>query len=134
MSELHKTLVRDIMNPDVATIAPDASVKDILQAMNEKGLSCLVVDLGDVSKGLGIVTQKDILGTLVDPDEAIDEVRVEEVMTAPALCVSPNFGIPTCVQMMRMLGVRRVPVVENGKLIGIISFSDIFRRAVDALL
>jgi CBS domain-containing protein len=134
MSELHTTLVRDIMHSDVATIAPDASVTDIVRMMHTKKLSCLVVDLGDVSKGLGIVTQKDILGVLVDPDEAEGEVRVEEVMTAPALSVSPDFGIPTCVQMMRMLGVRRVPVIENGKLIGIISFSDIFGKAVDSLL
>ena len=89
---------------------------------------------GDVAKGVGIVTQKDILGVLVDPAEDLVDVKVREVMTSPAVGVSPDFGIPTCVQMMRMIGVRRVPVLENNKLVGIISFSDVFDHAVGQLL
>ncbi len=111
-------------------ITADASVKDVLRAMHKSGLSCLVVDLGDISRGYGIVTQKDILGVLVDPEEDLSEVKVAHIMTAPAVSVSPDFGLPTCVQMMRMIGVRRVPVVEAGSLIGIISFADVFQHAI----
>ena len=85
-------------------------------------------------QGVGIVTQKDVLGVLVDPDENLNNTKVAHVMTTPAVSVSPEFGVPTCVQMMRMLGVRRVPVIEGSKLVGIISFADVFDHAIRAVL
>ncbi len=133
MIELQTALVRDIMQTDVATITPDSTIEDVVRMMHETELTCLVVDLGDTSKGVGIVTQKDILGVLVDPYEGVKETRVGDVMTSPAVSVSPDFGVPTCVQMMRMIGVRRVPVVENNNLVGIVSFADVFEHALRSL-
>ena len=134
MTEISKTLVRDIMKTDVATVSHDASVKEVLRMMHKTGLSCLVVDLGDSSRGVGIVTQKDVLGVLVDPEEDLKSLKAANVMTAPAVSVSPEFGVPTCVQMMRMIGVRRVPVIDGSKLVGIISFADIFNHAIRSVL
>ncbi|MEW6071216.1 MAG: CBS domain-containing protein [Planctomycetota bacterium] len=134
MSELHKSLVRDIMETDVATISAGATIKDALRLMHKTGHSCLVVDLEDASRGVGILTQKDLLAALLDPGEGLNATRVADIMTAPAVSVSPDFAVPTCVQMMRMIGVRRVPVVFNNRLVGLVSFSDVFAHAIRFVL
>ena len=130
MSTYLQTTVREIMNAEVQTVAPSASLKSAAQTMLELGITCLIVDLQDASKGLGIITQKDVVGHLFDGFVEPDTTTVEDVMSQPTISLSPEWSLETAVAMMRMLGVRRAPVMDQGKLIGLLSFTDVFRHAI----
>jgi len=134
MEILVKSTVRDIMKTELVTIAPSAPLRAALRAMYDAHLNCLVVPQDDPREAVGILTQKDLVGALFDGGEDLDEVTVEELMSSPAITVSPNYSVGTCVRLMRMIGVRRVVVVENDKPVGIVSLADVFRRATESVL
>ncbi|MBL4770133.1 MAG: CBS domain-containing protein [Planctomycetes bacterium] len=130
MSTYLQTTVREIMNAEVQTVAPSASLTSAAQTMLELGITCLIVDLQDPSKGLGIITQKDVVGHLFGGFVEPDTTTVEDVMSQPTISLSPEWSLETAVAMMRMLGVRRAPVMDQGKLVGLLSFTDVFRHAI----
>jgi CBS domain-containing protein len=130
--------VSELMTATPAVTSPDTSLLDAGAKMLELGVSCLVVDLGEPARGFGIVTHKDtvsLLGSETEsPKDALADVTVGDVMTAPAVTVPPGYRLGTCLDLMRMLGVRRAPVLEGGELLGIISITDIFKAALGVAL
>ena len=134
MSAFLDQTVADLMSAPPALTTPDVSLLAAGQQMLAAGISCLIVDLGDASRGYGVVTHKDIVSLLGGegeaPVEALAGACVRDVMTAPAVTVPPGYRLGTCLDLMRMLGVRRAPVLEAGQLLGIISFTDIFKAAL----
>ncbi len=134
MEILVQSTVRDIMKTDLITVAPSVSLREALRVMYEAHLNCLVVPGRDPSEAVGILTQKDLVSALFDGGEDLDEVTVEELMSSPAITVSPKYSVGSCVQLMRMIGVRRVVVVENDLPVGIVSLADVFRRATESVL
>ncbi len=132
MSTYKSTPVRDIMNGEVRTVSPSTPLSIAAQTMLDLDITCLIVDLKDPSRGLGIITQKDVVGHLFDEFADGESVTVEDLMSQPTIGLSPEWSLDTAVSMMRMLGIRRAPVMENGTLIGILSFTDIFRHALMA--
>jgi len=134
MNDFQNGLIRDIMQTEIRTIAPDATARTALGVMSDSGMSCLIVEPGDPSQGIGILTQKDLVAAVFDRYDGLDNARVSELMTSPSVTIPPDFTIGTSVAMMRNTGIRRVPVVEDGKLVGIVSLTDVFRRAAATLL
>ncbi len=130
MSHYQNTPVSQIMVKDVRTVEPYASLATAAKTMLDLDLTCLVVDLQDPSKGLGILTQKDVVGHLFDNFVELDSTTVEDVMSQPTIGLSPEWSLETAVSMMRMLGIRRAPVMDRGVLVGLLSFTDVFKHAV----
>ena len=133
---LSETFVRDLMTAAPLTVKPDVSLRDALRSMHEGGVSCLVVDCGS-GRGWGMVTHKDVM-SLLGGDEVevvINGTRVADVMTSPAVTVPPDWRVDTALDLMRMLGVRRAPVVgaAAGELVGILSYTDVFRRVLASI-
>ncbi|MFT7074842.1 MAG: signal-transduction protein with cAMP-binding, CBS, and nucleotidyltransferase domain [Planctomycetota bacterium] len=114
---------------EVRTVDPLASLTSAAQIMLDMNITCLVVDLQDPSKGLGIITQKDVVGHLFDDFIELGSTTVADVMSQPTIGLSPEWSLSTAVSMMRMLGIRRAPVLEHGKLVGLLSFTDVFKHA-----
>lgn len=114
--------VRDLMTTDVATVDADASVRDLVdRMMQERHMGYPVVREGKV---VGCVTLED-LGK-VQPD-ARDAARVADIMTAEVVSVSPNDDIYLALKQISENEIGRLPVLENGRLVGIISRSDVMR-------
>jgi predicted transcriptional regulator len=134
MEILVKSTVRDIMKTDLIKVSPEASLREALRTMYDSHLNSLIVEHKNHADGIGILTQKDLVSALFDGHEDLDEITVEELMSSPAITISPNYSVGTCVQMMRMIGVRRVVVTENDKAVGIVSLADVFRRATESVL
>mgnify|MGYP003389744312 CR=1 FL=1 len=130
MSSYRDTPVRQIMMREVRTIDPQASLASAAQAMLDMDITCLVVDLQDPSKGLGIVTQKDVVGHLFDEFVELGSTTVADIMSQPTIGLAPEWSLTTAVSMMRMLGIRRAPVLDQGKLVGMLSFTDVFKHAL----
>ncbi len=94
--------------------------------MSELHIQCLIVSPNDARKSIGIITCKDIVQLLGDePPDVLDEIRVKDAMTSPAITLQEHMSVTDCILLMRMSGVRSVPVLRAQELIGLLSFTDI---------
>jgi len=122
----------ELMTPAPVTIAPHESLRAAARVMADRGIHCLLV-LGQPGRSPGVITSKDIVLVLCDSEaELLDQLRVEDAMTTPAISVQHNFSIGDCIRLMRMSGVRSVPVLKDLEPIGILSFTDVLRAAAKA--
>ncbi len=121
----------ELMHSEVVTISGAVCLREAIRTMKAKRLQALVVPPQRPVDGIGIITVKDIIGVLEGEDtdaEVLDDLTVSDVMTRPSICTQKGLGIHDCVNLMRMTGVHRVPVLAEGKPIGLLSFTDVFRR------
>lgn len=117
-------LVKEAMKTNPVTVKPKTSVKEAAELMKKKGIgNCIVVD----EKPLGIVTESDILKKVVAEDKKASEVLVEEIMMTPLIVTDPYIDIEEAMKIMSKCNIRRLPVIENGVLIGIITQKDVLR-------
>ncbi len=129
--DLRSVRAHEIMTRDPVWAEPRESLRTAAQRMQQRGVRALLV-AGDATGDLpGIVTSKDIVNLLGSQDTAIlDHTTVADVMTRPAICVPTMTNLVDCINLMRMSGVRRVPVLDGTTVVGILSTSDVFARAL----
>jgi len=125
---MHGLCARDLMQADVKTVTEKTSLRDAARMMYEGGVSSLVVERKDESDAFGIITRKDVVEGLVSLEIDDRALLVEDVMAKPAITVAPELSIGHCLQMMRMAGVRRIPVVDAEGLVGMLSNTDVFKH------
>jgi len=118
-------LVKDIMQTNVITISPLASLRDAMAKMRRKGVKSLVVERRDEHDAYGIVTYATILRTIVAEEGDIDLVNVYDVCRKPVISVPPGMDVKYVARLMAERRLGRVVVLETGDLAGIITMSDI---------
>lgn len=124
---LKRLTASQLMTEGPIVIEPDESLRSAARLMTEKHLHCLLVP-AEPGRVVGVITSKDIIQVLCEGEvELLDQLRVKDVMTAPALCVQEELLIEDCLRLMRMSGVRSVPVVRGLTPVGILSFTDVLR-------
>jgi len=116
-------LVRDIMSKDVRVVRPDTSVKEVVATMNKFDIGSIIVVQGD--RPVGIITERDILRRLVEPCLAPETLTARQVMTSPVLTISETASIEEAAKLMAKKRVKKLPVMNDGKLVGIVTFTDI---------
>ncbi|HEX17067.1 MAG TPA: CBS domain-containing protein [Thermoplasmatales archaeon] len=118
-------LVREAMRTKILTCSPSDTVQEVAKKMRKNRVGSSVV----MSKGkpVGILTESDILEKVVAEGRDASRTKVEEVMSTPLLTIDPYTAIEDAMKVMSKHNVRRLPVVEKGKLIGIITEKDLFR-------
>ncbi len=122
----------DLMTPQVHTIGPDETLRGAAELINRVRVHCLVVSPDGAGRSPGIITIKDIVKVIGDADEsALDELRVDDVMTAPSITLPIHLCILDCINLMRMAGVRSVPVMDGPNMVGILSFTDVIRAVTE---
>ena len=119
-------LVRDAMAKDVRVVRPDTSVKEVVATMNKFDIGSIVVVQGD--RPVGIITERDILRRLVEPCLAPETLTARQVMTSPVLTISETASIEEAAKLMARKRVKRLPVMNNQKLVGIVTFTDIVTK------
>ncbi|MBL8730951.1 MAG: CBS domain-containing protein [Planctomycetes bacterium] len=129
--DLQKIRAREIMNVKLQWATSHENLRAAAARMAEHGIRALLVK-GEHAEDLpGIVTSKDIVNLLGSQDPAVlDQLHVGDVMTRPAICVPAQANVRDCINLMRMSGIRRVPVLDGTQVIGLLSTSDIFRAAM----
>ena len=126
---LKRLTAAQLMTEAPIMVDPSESLRSAARLMTEKHLHCLLVP-SDPGRVVGVITSKDIIQVLCEAEvEMLDQLRVRDVMTAPALCVQEEVTIEDCLRLMRMSGVRSVPVVRGLVPVGILSFTDVLRAA-----
>lgn len=127
--DLHEIRAADAMSKAVHWATPHENLRAAGQRMASHGIRALLV-AGDAPTDLpGVVTSKDIVNVLCTQDSAVlDQLQVRDVMTRPAICIPHQANLLDCINLMRMAGIRRMPVLDGTQVIGILSMSDVFAR------
>lgn len=124
MSEREVIRVRDVMKTGYDLVDGMTTVKDALTRMRHVETKCLIVDKRHVDDEYGIVLISDIAKHVLARDRAPERVNVYEVMSKPVIGVDPQMDIRYCARLFEKFGLSRAPVIEAGKLLGIVSFTD----------
>src|SRR5665647_1092325 len=117
--------VKDIMTKEVITIEANKSVFEAAELMSEESLGCLIVVTKEFP--VGIVTERDIVRRIVAKRNSVD-LKVEEIMTKTLITVDPDVSLKDAARVMSTNGIRRLPVLKNSKLVGIVVASDFVRN------
>jgi signal-transduction protein with cAMP-binding, CBS, and nucleotidyltransferase domain len=128
LDKMRNTPVNELMTRDVKFIKDDISLLDAVWKMKEFAVSSLIVGSPNKADWYGIVTQKDLITKLIDPDPGTQHAIVGDVMTMPAVTIPPTMSVLACVKLMKRLNIRRVPISDGKEIIGIISHADIFKK------
>jgi CBS domain-containing protein len=115
--------VRDIMTSDPLAVSPDTTVDQVARLMRDNDTGAILVTEGDRVRG--IVTDRDIAVRCVA--EAMDptSTAVSRIATMDVVTISPDSNVEDAIRMMREQAIRRIPVVENGRAVGILSIGDL---------
>jgi phosphoserine phosphatase RsbU/P len=124
--------VRQVMQPEPITVPPDAPIRDVLRTMNRNRIGALLVVRAD-GKLVGIFTERDLLKRVITAIPGWRDYPVSDWMTADPYTIAADIGWDDAVGMMTKLRVRHLPVVQNGKLIGLISSRALMNRRTEFL-
>jgi len=134
MSDEAKVTVGGVMSESVHTIDAKARVAEATDALREKGVSSLLFERRAEHDEYGLLVVSDIAANVIAETRAPDRVNVYEIMSKPVLCVYPQMDIRYCARMFDPFGLSRAPVVDGGKVIGLVSYTDMVMKGLLAKL
>lgn len=123
--------VRNILEKkggNVFSVSPDTAVYHALEMMVEKNVSSLLITEND--KLTGIFTERDYARKVVLKGKSSKETPVADIMSANVITVTPDNTIDECMLLMTGKFIRHLPVVENGKLLGVVSIGDLVKSII----
>lgn len=113
----------------VYTITPEAPVLDAIRLMAERSIGALLVMRSDTLAG--IVTERDYARKVILKGHSSRETPVSEIMTPAPTSVSPAATVDECMRLCTELRVRHLPVIESGRLVGLVSIGDLVKAVID---
>ena len=125
------TTVRSVLQTKdntIWSIAPDALVFDALKIMADKNVGALLVMQKE--RVVGIFSERDYARKIVLKGESSHTTAIKDVMTSGVLSVNPEQSIDECMALMTNKHIRHLPVLENGKLIGLVSIGDVVKAII----
>ena len=122
--------VREVMKEEFDMIDGRVTVMDALRTMKHVETKSLIVDKRHDDDEYGMVLISDIAREVLAKDRSPDRVNVYEIMAKPLLPVDPDMDIRYCARYFEKFGLSRAPVVENRKVIGIISYTDMVLKGL----
>jgi signal-transduction protein with cAMP-binding, CBS, and nucleotidyltransferase domain len=120
-------VVSQIMTNQIVTINFAQSALDAALLMKEKRISSLIVQ-DDNNKSLGIITERDFVKRVCAEDKKSSEVKISELMSKIQTFAEPDTPVDVAVQRMINNKIRRLPVISEGKVIGIITVTDLAKE------
>ncbi|HYC86210.1 MAG TPA: CBS domain-containing protein [Chryseosolibacter sp.] len=124
--------VRDILKQKgtaIFSVKPAITVYEALELMVEKNIGALLVS--DQGKFVGIFTERDYARKVILKGKTSKETLIREVMTENPVTATPDTSIDDCMKLMSDKGIRYIPVVNNGDLVGMISIGDVVKFIID---
>lgn len=121
--------ILDEKSEELVWISPLESVFDALTLMNERDVGAVLVQIDGYL--VGILTERDYMRKVILNIHASQQTKVSEVMTRDVVTVSRDDTIVDCIALTKKHRIRHLPVVEDGKAIGMISLRDLFLEAID---
>ena len=118
-------LVRDIMRRNVKTVRTDDSVHAAVLKMNKFQIGSVIVT--NNGRAVGIITERNILERVVEPRLDPGTIWAKDIMSSPLVTVDPNDTVDEAAKIMAQKRIKKLPVVEGDKVVGVVSTSDIVR-------
>ncbi|MCO5093758.1 MAG: CBS domain-containing protein [Xanthomonadaceae bacterium] len=116
-------------SPDIHSISPDVPVIDAIRLMAEKGVGAVLVMQGEAL--IGILSERDYARKIVLAGLSSKQTPVRDIMTSKLITVSPDDDAQTCMQTVTRNRIRHLPVVENGRVQGVISIGDLLAAVIE---
>jgi len=124
--------VKDIMSKDLVTISKERSALEAAKIMTDKGVSSLIVLAGD--QPVGIVTERDFIKKICLKELQLSEVQIGHIMSKIRTYATPDTSIEVAVQRMINNRIRRLPIIDDDKLVGIVTVTDLAKHLRTILL
>ena len=126
LPDVRNAKAQDVMTKGVSYIDGKNTVAAAIKLMRKNNVSSLIVQHRNQADAFGIITRKDVVNRIVDPGKDPAKVKVFEIMSKPLIMVSPGLALKYCARLMNHTGIRRAPVFDGKKIVGMLSNSDIF--------
>lgn len=117
-----------IKGQEIWSVSPDTPVYDALELMAEKNVGALLVLEGD--KLAGILSERDYARKVILKGKASKNTPAREIMSENVVCVTPKQSVAECMALMTDKHFRHLPVIEDGKLVGVISIGDVVKAII----
>lgn len=117
--------VEDVMVREVITIDENSNAKEAAEVMNKFEIGCLIA----VRKGkaIGMITERDLLKRIVAEARDATETEVKDVMSTPLVVIEPSVELEEAVRLMFQMKIKKLPVIDGKRLVGLITLTDIAR-------
>lgn len=116
---------------NVIAVSGETSVKDAVAKLAEYRIGAMPVVQGD--DVVGIISERDVIYNLQSGGAAILDWTVAQVMTSPAITVTPDVAVLSALSQMTVRRIRHLPVVKGGRLVGIVSIGDLVKYRIDRI-
>jgi len=128
-------LVEKVMTPKekLIMISPMATVREALKLMKDHKVRSVIVDKTKPDSAYGLVTFKNILHSIIAEDGDIDLLNVYDIASTPAISVSSKLNVKYAAKMMVLSSIKRILVIDNNELQGILTMTDIIEILMDSV-
>ena len=116
--------VKDCMCNEVCCVSPNSTIKDCAKLMMDNHIGCVPI-CDDSQKVVGVVTDRDIILRTIACDKDVKTTPVSDIMSCNVCCCTPNTDINEAEKMMSQNQIRRIPVIDNNKIVGILTLGDL---------
>jgi len=118
-------MVRDVMAKNVKTVKTDDTVHAAVKKMNKFDIGSVIVTAS--GRPVGIITETNIMRRIVEPRMDPATIWAKDIMTAPLITIDPNADLTEAAKLMADNNINRLPVMEDDKLVGLLSSTDIVK-------
>jgi predicted transcriptional regulator len=122
--------VREVMKSGVDIVDGMLTVAEALQNMKFPETRTLIINKRHEDDEYGVVMFRDVAKLVLGPDLSPERVNLYEIMSKPVVGVEPKMDVRYCIKMFDHFGLSRAPVIDNGKIIGLVSYTDIVLKGV----
>jgi CBS domain-containing protein len=119
-------IAKDLMTKEVISLDVDRGLEFLIRVMSESKVSSIIITEND--KVIGIVTERDLIKKILLPHKDIKKLKLVDVMTKDPMSVNSEMPLVEVSQIMRDRGIRHIPVIDDGKLQGMITQTDIVKE------
>jgi CBS domain-containing protein len=113
---------------EVLSVTPGASVYSAIELMAENGIGALMVMEGD--KAVGLISERDYARKVILKGRSSKDTEVREIMTTHVVCARPEQTVEQCMALMTEKRVRHLPIMDDGRLVGIVSIGDLVKAII----
>jgi len=122
--------VRDVMKPEVDIVDGMMTVSAVLRSLKFPETRTIIIQKRHEDDEYGVVMFSDIARKVMAPRRSPDRVNIYEIMSKPVISVHPAMDIRFCINLLHQFGMSRVPVIQDGQICGLVSYTDIVMKGM----